>query len=328
MLMTIHFYLRFSTHFGQAIYISGNNDLLGNNDITKAFPIQYLNDQLWHGSINIDKIKDANTIQYKYILREQGKEETIEFGNDRIAALDNINTDEIVFFDTWNYSGEIENAYFTQAFQDVLLKLPIGITKVAAKTSKIYTHELRVKAPILNEDEVICITGTGAALNNWSTEKPMLLTKNKTWWKVKINLFKENFPVAYKYGIYNITSGKFIEFESGDNRTLPGDVGKKKVTICHDGFINIKYKPWKGAGVAIPVFSLRSKNSFGTGEFTDLKLLIDWAKKTGLKLIQVLPLNDTTATHTWKDSYPYAAIPASVVFKFGKNSWSCTRINY
>ena len=138
MLMTIHFYLRFSTHFGQAIYISGNNDLLGNNDITKAFPIQYLNDQLWHGSINIDKIKDANTIQYKYILREQGKEETIEFGNDRIAALDNINTDEIVFFDTWNYSGEIENAYFTQAFQDVLLKLPIGATKVAEKVSKIY----------------------------------------------------------------------------------------------------------------------------------------------------------------------------------------------
>ncbi len=56
--------------------------------------------------------------------------------------------------------------------------------------------------------------------------------------------------------------------------------------------------------------SLRSKNSFGTGEFTDIKLLVDWAKKTGLKLIQVLPLNDTTATHTWKDSYPYAAISA------------------
>jgi 4-alpha-glucanotransferase len=308
--MLIHFYLRYSTHFGQAIYISGDNDLLGNNDIVKAFPIQYLNDQLWHGSINIDKVKDINTIRYKYILREEGKEETIEFGNDRIATLDNVNTDEIVFFDTWNYSGETENAYFTQAFQDVLLKTPDAITKIATKTSKLYTHELRVKAPILHKDEVICVTGTAAALNNWSTEKPILLTKNKTWWEVKINLFKENFPVAYKYGIYNIKSGKFIEFESGDNRTLSGDVGKKKVTICHDGFVKIKYKAWKGAGVAIPVFSLRSKNSFGTGEFTDLKLLIDWTKKTGLKLIQVLPLNDTTATHTWKDSYPYAAISA------------------
>ncbi|MGL1465909.1 4-alpha-glucanotransferase, partial [Vibrio parahaemolyticus] len=26
--------------------------------------------------------------------------------------------------------------------------------------------------------------------------------------------------------------------------------------------------------------------------------------------MQILPINDTTATHTWKDSYPYAAISA------------------
>ena len=62
--------------------------------------------------------------------------------------------------------------------------------------------------------------------------------------------------------------------------------------------------------MAIPVFSLRSENSFGVGEFTDLKLLADWAKRAGLKLIQILPINDTSATHTWLDSYPYAAISA------------------
>ncbi len=67
---------------------------------------------------------------------------------------------------------------------------------------------------------------------------------------------------------------------------------------------------WKGAGVAIPVFSLRTKKSFGTGEFNDLRLLVDWAKKTGLKMIQLLPVNDTTATYSWKDSYPYSAISA------------------
>jgi len=67
---------------------------------------------------------------------------------------------------------------------------------------------------------------------------------------------------------------------------------------------------WKGAGVAIPVFSLKSENSFGVGEFTDLKLLVDWSVKVGLKLIQILPINDTTATHTWTDSYPYASISA------------------
>jgi 4-alpha-glucanotransferase len=62
------------------------------------------------------------------------------------------------------------------------------------------------------------------------------------------------------------------------------------------------------AGVAIPVFSLRSKKSFGTGEFSDLKLLVDWAKESGISMIQLLPINDTTSTHTWRDSYPYSAI--------------------
>jgi 4-alpha-glucanotransferase len=308
--MTIHFYLRFSTQFGQSIFVSGNNEILGNDDLAKAFPIQYLNDQLWHGSITVDTTNDLNTIRYKYILREEGKEETVEFGDDRVALLDDTQADEIVFFDTWNYSGETENVYFTQPFQDVLLKTPAAIAKIAAKTPKSYTHEFRVKAPILSEDEAICITGGATVFNDWSTEKPILLTKNKTWWKIRLNLSKETFPVAYKYGIYNISNKKFTSFESGNNRTVTGDAGKRKIVINHDGFINMQYKPWKGAGVAIPVFSLRSKNSFGTGEFADIKLLVDWAKKTGLKLIQVLPLNDTTATHTWKDSYPYAAISA------------------
>ena len=308
--MTIHFYLRFSTHFGQTIHVSGNTGVLGNEDLGKTLPIQYLNEQLWHGTIQIDTIKDITNLRYKYILKETGKEDTVEFGDDRTVALDTVNADEITFFDIWNYSGETENAFFTQPFQEVLLKTPDALAKVAAKAPKYFTHEFRVKAPVLNQNEALCITGAAADLHNWSTEKPVLLKKNKTWWKVKLNLAKETFPIAYKYGIYNVKDKEFVAFETGDNRTLPGDAAKKKVTICHDGFIRIKYTPWKGAGVAIPVFSLRSKNSFGTGEFTDLKLLVDWAKKTGLKLIQVLPLNDTTATHTWKDSYPYSAISA------------------
>ncbi len=61
------------------------------------------------------------------------------------------------------------------------------------------------------------------------------------------------------------------------------------------------------AGTAIPVFSLRSRNSFGVGEFNDLKLMADWAAATGQKVLQLLPVNDTTMTGTWIDSYPYSA---------------------
>ncbi len=65
---------------------------------------------------------------------------------------------------------------------------------------------------------------------------------------------------------------------------------------------------FRGAGVAIPVFSLRSAKNLGVGEFADLKPMADWAKSAGLELIQILPINDTTSSHDWTDSYPYSAI--------------------
>ena len=68
-----------------------------------------------------------------------------------------------------------------------------------------------------------------------------------------------------------------------------------------------KVERWRGAGVAIPVFSLRSDKGFGIGEFADIPLLADWAARTGMSVIQLLPINDTTMTRTWTDSYPYNA---------------------
>ena len=68
--------------------------------------------------------------------------------------------------------------------------------------------------------------------------------------------------------------------------------------------INYKYN----AGVAVPVFSLRSEDGCGIGEFLDLKKLADWCVMTGLKMIQILPINDTTTDGGWGDSYPYKSI--------------------
>jgi len=46
------------------------------------------------------------------------------------------------------------------------------------------------------------------------------------------------------------------------------------------------------AGVLVPLFSVYSKNSFGIGDFADLKLIIDWAKATGNSIVQLLPMNE------------------------------------
>jgi 4-alpha-glucanotransferase len=109
----------------------------------------------------------------------------------------------------------------------------------------------------------------------------------------------------------------------GPNRNLPGDARPNKISILHDGFVHEPNTSWHGAGVAIPVFSLRSENSLGVGEFSDLKLFIDWAVKCGLRMVQILPVQDTTATYTWLDSYPYAAISAFALHPIYLNLEKC-----
>jgi len=65
---------------------------------------------------------------------------------------------------------------------------------------------------------------------------------------------------------------------------------------------------FRGAGTAVPIFSLRSADDFGIGDFRDLRPLVDWAAATGQCILQLLPINDTTRKGEWKDSYPYSPI--------------------
>ena len=53
------------------------------------------------------------------------------------------------------------------------------------------------------------------------------------------------------------------------------------------------------------MFSIRSDEDLGVGEFLDLKLLVDWAVNSGFHLVQLLPINDTSVNGMWWDSYPY-----------------------
>ena len=309
--MTLNFYLRFSTHPGQALFVYGNNLALGNNDIQQAIPLQYLNNEFWQARLEIANA-DFNSfdIEYRYLLREEDGNQVIEWGNDRIIGYKKNLPREMVLIDTWNHAGDVQNAFYTKPFQQVLLKNKSKQVNLKSKPARIYTHEFKVKAPLLKEDEVLCISGSGVQLKEWNIADACCMSKKDPWWVIKLDFTNETFPIAYKYGVYNTSEKSFQYFETGINRMVSGDAAKDKVTVLHDGFAQLAFSGWKGAGVAIPVFSLRSSNGFGTGEFADLKLLVDWANITGLKLIQLLPVNDTTATHTFLDSYPYAAISA------------------
>jgi 4-alpha-glucanotransferase len=299
--MKIDFYLRFRTHFGQSLFIAGNLDELGSYDVKKALPMSFLSEDFWHISIEAEK---STRILYRYVFKDEYGAVVIDGEKHRVLEPA---SGHLVVIDTWNSPGEYENAFYSTAFQKVLLGEAKG-GKQHKQAS--FTHTFKVKAPLLRTNQCVCLLGSTGELKNWNAEEAILLQKEGEWWKAGVDLSKARFPIAYKYGVYHTRKKEFLHFELGNNRMLHLNQFPDQETVIHDGFIHLPNTTWKGAGVAIPVFSLRSKESFGIGEFADLNLLTDWAKETGLKLIQLLPVNDTTATYKWKDSYPYAAISA------------------
>lgn len=301
----LQFNIRFKTTYGQSLWICGSCPELGGGEPANAVPMQYLNSEFWQLNLTTSISSKTANLGYHYLLRNQDGIIIAEWEKDRLFKLEKDTA--VRFIDTWNHAGELENAFFTAPFLNVLNKTP---KKRKDKKPSTCTHILRVKAPLLKNTEEVCLIGNDPLLGSWSEKAPLLLSKNGNWWEISLDLSKAVFPLSYKYGIWNHSSDRFIRFEEGENRLLENDHTPTMLNCIQDGFLRIGAINWKGAGVAIPVFSLRSKNSFGVGEFLDIRKLADWADLSGLKLIQLLPINDTTATNNWMDSYPYAAISA------------------
>ena len=175
-------------------------------------------------------------------------------------------------------------------------------------TSKKATHIFKVNYPVLKKNKFLCLTGNAYKMNLFNDEKPLLFKFNKNnTGIIKLNLSKENFPVEYKIGIYDKDKKTIVEYEAGPNNVLKilYEAGAK--SIIHHQYECDKFL-WKGAGINIPVFSIRTANSWGSGDFKDILLMVDYAASIGIKMLQLLPVNDTTSTLFDKDSYPYSAI--------------------
>ena len=174
---------------------------------------------------------------------------------------------------------------------------------------KKHTHLFRLEAPIYHPNWKVVLLGNNDALGNWEYLRaiPMAQTDFGVW-EVALDLPTDQL-IQYKYGLLNTDSGQVFDIEYGDSRWALPNAEKNVLQIKADHFFKFKsFEMYHAAGVAVPVFALRSENGFGVGEFPDLKILADWAKKTNLSVLQILPINDTTANYTWTDSYPYAAI--------------------
>src|SRR6185437_429971 len=143
--LKLDFYLRFYTHPGQSILLSGNLPELGNGEIASAIPLEYVNGEFWHRSVVLGDIP-SSPVQYHYILKNIDGTLTEEWGDDKFIETPAATVEELQVIDSWNYAGEFENVFYTSPFRQVLLPRHKG-KKQKKKTGT--THVFRVKAPLL-----------------------------------------------------------------------------------------------------------------------------------------------------------------------------------
>ncbi|MEZ4686240.1 MAG: 4-alpha-glucanotransferase [Bacteroidia bacterium] len=207
--------------------------------------------------------------------------------------------------DFWRPGGKVENAWQSSAFTRVLMARPEdGAINMPAGAQLL----LRMVAPRVAPGQALCVVGSDAALGSWQEEKALVMNGTDfPTWALGVKLSDPSLPIEYKYAVYDLKTKRIVTWEAGENRRLEPNAEEGLRVVTDEAFRD-PVGNWKGTGVAVPVFSLRSEQGLGVGEFTDLISFIDWAKAAGMKMVQILPVNDTTATHTWTDSYPYAAI--------------------
>ena len=151
--------------------------------------------------------------------------------------------------------------------------------------------------------EELFLTGNITELGLWNPNKAVKMEYvGPGIWSVSVETRRATSLQNIEYK-YFIRENDQIRWEDGPNRNL--SEGKDRVW---DWFGLTERQTMKG--VAVPLFSLRTENDFGIGEFADLPKLGDWCVTNGMKIIQILPINDTATHYDWRDSYPYNAISA------------------
>ena len=164
----------------------------------------------------------------------------------------------------------------------------------------------RVSAPQLTKGHSLALLGSHPAMGSWSTARYLRMEYiGQQDWILSVNVDVVPMPIEYKYVVVDDQTHELTAWEEGDNRMVQEELSDGEVRVCYGGILRMKEKTWRAAGVVIPVFALRSEHSCGVGDFGDLKRMVDWAVDTGMKLIQLLPVNDTTTDGRWHDSYPY-----------------------
>eukprot|EP00741_Cyanophora_paradoxa_P008891 tig00001408_g8607.t1 len=330
----VTFKTSYDTQFGQVLFVEGSIPQLAAKDGAPGAALTYAPWAKWRATMALPASALIEGFKYRYVLKsgdgsvevEGGGYRTLKLAADVVKSLT-----AVELKDSWRKGSDPETIFMTSAFRDVIFgrakksapapSEPVAITAAGSK-GRLWVR-LQLYAPRVGPEDTVFVCGAPAALGGWDVKKAVPMSGEAfPLWSVDLLVAREDLPLSYKFVAARADRSE-PAWEAGDNRILPLDAldlveeagagaqGAKglpaSITLFHEE--NFRYEgAWRGAGVAVPVFSLRTGRSGGIGEFLDLKPLVDLCAKCSIQLIQLLPVNDTTVTGTWRDSYPYSSV--------------------
>lgn len=277
-----------------------------------------LDGELWSVNVSLKDIRVGDVLRYYYSVELDGVETRHEWLTQaHMLDITANKTEHYVVYDRWISMPE-DSYLYSSAFTDCINgQTPV----VPAVTDYAKTVRIKVRAPQLRRGQSLALVGEIESLGAWNPCKALPMTQhNFNEWTIDLNADIVQAPCStlldpqptlleFKFVALSEKEGVQPLWETGPNRTIELPEISAGETYSYE-LEQSFYELWnrKVAGTLVPVFSLRSRESFGVGDFGDLKKMIDFVAQTDQRVLQVLPINDTTITHTWTDSYPYSCI--------------------
>ena len=298
--MTVQFNIEYKAMFGEQIVVN-----IQTEEGELKLPLETTDGERWACDWGVESPEKSYT--YYYSVEREGRAVKTEWlmikhqldVNAKKAAV-------YTLYDHWKAMPE--DAYlYSSAFTDCINHQAPQKMKPESG-SKIV--RLIVRAPQLRDGERLGVLGADNALGAWDVQKILPMTQHTyNEWVADIDAAHlEGSHLEFKFVAFRNAKNELL-WETSMNRTvdLPEMKAGELVSYELDQAFFALYNR-KLAGTLVPVFSLRTRKSAGIGDFGDLKTMIDFVASTGQKVLQLLPINDTTITHTWTDSYPYSCI--------------------
>jgi len=313
--MEVAFVLNYFTEFGQTVAIVGDYEAFGKWNNLGARKMEYQGNGFW--KLEFIFPKTLESFSYRYIVTNSADWNLTEAGSTRQVNLKEL-APSAVIEDRWRAgeSTEVAPHVNSSLFTDVVFgRNKETVAPAAAKVSSIkkaadsVTVQITVHAVQIPPTSNLRVCGEAAVFGHWDTKNaPALSDAEYPYWKLTIQVPRTQLGTKYKF-VYTDPSFSHSQWEDGTDRVLPNIKQANLIvtTSFNQGF------DVRGCGVAIPVFAIRTKKGLGVGEFLDLKPMADWAASAGIKLIQILPINDTSVRGDWRDSYPYSSLSVAAL---------------